>query len=118
MVFKLQRGNDFVTDSDPGKNNCHPTLKGRHKYEAELQDQPQADDVDEEERDDPLDWELGAVAGQCISPELCLADKIKMHLKQQKKKKKKKKKSSKSLSMRIMKMFYILTSIPSPWHVF
>ena len=25
--------------------------------EAELQEQPQADDVDEEERDDPPDWE-------------------------------------------------------------
>ena len=25
--------------------------------EAELQDQPRADDIDEEERDDPHDWE-------------------------------------------------------------
>ena len=27
------------------------------KHEAELQEQPRADDVDEEERDDPSDWE-------------------------------------------------------------
>ena len=39
--------------------------------EAELQEQPSTDDVDEEERDDPLDWEKWKYAFISNSLQIC-----------------------------------------------
>ena len=53
FIIPIQKLDEIVNDHfGSGDAQTQPT-----NDEAELQEQPRAYDVDEEERDDPLDWE-------------------------------------------------------------
>ena len=53
LIIPIQELDEIVNDHF---RSGHAQIQSTND-EAELQEQPQADDVDEEERDDPPDWE-------------------------------------------------------------